>query len=149
MRQKWSREKIVETIQKLRQQNADISAGEVAKNHIPLFSAACSYRYFPGWANAVKAAGIDYGPILEAGKIHRRKILTKWSKEKVLEEIRKIEPKDLLNTYHGRLSLYSAARREFGSWKQALEIAGYRLTKGSHKNSNQIIPLKNVGKKGP
>ena len=30
-------------------------------------------------------------------------------------------------------------RREYGSWKQALEIAGYRLTKGSHKNANQIF----------
>ena len=139
MKQKWSNEKIVETIQELRKQNIDISASNISKNHIPLFTAACSRRYFSSWANAVKAAGIDYDQILEAGKSRRRKKLTKWSKQQVLEEVRKAESQNLLTTYRDRLALYSAARREFGSWKQALEAAGYRLTKGSHKNSNQIF----------
>lgn len=139
MKQKWSKEKIVEAIKELRNQNVDISASNISKNHIPLFTAACSRRYFSSWANAVKTAGIDYDQILEAGKSRRRKKLTKWSKEQVLEEIRKAESQNLLSTYRDRLALYSAARREFGSWKQALESAGYRLTKGSHKNSNQIF----------
>lgn len=139
MKQKWSTEKIVETIQELRKQNIDISASNISKNHIPLFTAACSRRYFSSWANAVKAAGIDYDQILEAGKSRRRKKLTKWSKQQVLEEVRRAESQNLLTTYRDRLALYSAARREFGSWKQALEAAGYRLTKGSHKNSNQIF----------
>jgi hypothetical protein len=139
MKQKWSKEKIVETIKELQNQNIDISASNISKNYIPLFTAACSRRYFSSWSNAVKAAGIDYEQILEAGKTRRRKKLTKWSKEQVLEEVRKAESQNLLTTYRDRLALYSAARREFGSWKQALETAGYRLTKGSHKNSNQIF----------
>jgi hypothetical protein len=139
MKQKWSKEKIVETVLELRKQNIDISASNISKNYIPLFTAACSRRYFSSWAYAVKAAGIDYDQILEAGKSRRRKKLTKWSKEQVLEEVRKAESQNLLTTYRNRLALYSAARREFGSWKQALEAAGYRLTKGSHKNSNQIF----------
>ncbi len=139
MKQKWSKEKIVEMIKDLKRQNIDISASNISKNYIPLFTAACSRRYFSSWANAVSAAGIDYEQILEAGKTRRRKKLTKWSKEQVLEEIRKAESQNLLTTYRDRLALYSAARREFGSWKQALEAAGYRLTKGSHKNSNQIF----------
>jgi hypothetical protein len=139
MKQKWSKEKIVETIKDLKKQNEDISASNISKNHIPLFTAACSRRYFSSWSNAVKAAGIDYDQILEAGKARRRKKLTKWSKEQVLEEVKKAESQNLLSTYRERLALYSAARREFGSWKQALEAAGYRLTKGSHKNSNQIF----------
>jgi len=143
MKQKWSKEKIVETIKDLKKQNIDISASNISRNHIPLFTAACSRRYFSSWANAVKAAGIDYNQILEAGKIRRRKKLTKWSKEQVLEEVRKAESQNLLTTYRNRLALYSAARREFGSWKQALEAAGYRLTKGSHKNSNQIFKADN------
>ena len=61
-----------------------------------------------------------------------------------LEEIRKAESPNLLTTYRDRLALYSAARREFGSWKQALESAGYKLTKGSHKNSNQIFKADEV-----
>ena len=139
MKQKWSKEKIVEAIKDLKRQNVDISASNISKNHIPLFTAACSRRYFSSWANAVNAAGINYDQILEAGKARRREKLTKWSKEEVLNQIRQFEAKSLLSTYRDRLALYSAARREFGSWKRALEIAGYRLTKGSHKNSNQIF----------
>ncbi len=139
LRRKWSKEKIVQKIQELRNQKIDLSAGNIVKNYVPLFTAATSKRYFSSWANAVKAAGIDYSSILEAGKNRRRELLTKWSKEQVLEEIRKADSQDLLKTYHSRLTLYSAARREFGSWKEALEAAGYRLTKGSHKNSNRIF----------
>ncbi len=139
MKQKWSKEKIVESIKDLKKQNVDISASNISKNYIPLFTAACSRRYFSSWANAVKAAGIDYDQILEAGKARRRVKLTKWSKDQVLEAIKKAETQNLLTTYRDRLALYSAARREFGSWKQAVEAAGFRLTKGSHKNSNQIF----------
>ena len=139
MKQKWSKEKIIESVKELKKQNTDLSASNVSKNHIPLFTAACSRRYFSSWANAVKAAGIDYDQILDAGKARRREKLTKWSKEEVLTQVRRFEAKNLLTTYRDKLALYSAARREFGSWKQALEAAGYRLTKGSHKNSNQIF----------
>jgi hypothetical protein len=139
MKQKWSKEKIVQNIKELSKQNIDISASNISKNYIPLFTAACSRRYFSSWSNAVRAAGINYDQILEAGKARRRNKLTKWSKEQVLEEVRKAEAQNLLTTYRDKLALYSAARREFGSWKKALEAAGYRLTKGSHKNSNQIF----------
>lgn len=127
-------------IQALNQQKVDISASNISKNYIPLFTASCSRRYFSSWANAVKAAGIDYDSILEAGKARRREKLTKWSKAEVLEAIQGADSQNLLTTYRDRLALYSAARREFGSWKRALEAAGYRLTKGSHKNANQIFP---------
>jgi hypothetical protein len=144
MKQKWSKEKIVETIKELQSKSIDISASNISKNYIPLFTAACSRRYFSSWANAVKEAGINYDQILEVGKARRRKKLTKWSKDEVLEEIRKAQSPNLLTTYRDRLALYSAARREFGSWKQALEAAGYKLTKGSHKNSNQIFKADEV-----
>jgi len=145
MKQKWSKEKIVETIQELKTKGTDISASNISKNHIPLFTAACSQRYFSSWANAVKAAGFNYEDILAAGKARRREKLTKWSKEQVLDEIQRAQSQNLLSTYRDRLALYSAARREFGSWKKALELAGYRLTKGSHKNSNQIFRAEELG----
>jgi hypothetical protein len=139
MKHKWSKEKIVHAIQELRKQNIDLSAGNISKRYITLFSAATSRRYFCTWRNAVKAAGFDYGPIMETGKKHRRDLLTKWTKEQVLNEIRRSEPERLLKTYRDQMGFYSAARRIFGSWKKALEAAGYRLAKGSHKNSNQIF----------
>jgi hypothetical protein len=59
MKQKWSKEKIVETIKELQSKSVDISASNISKNYIPLFTAACSRRYFSSWANAVKEAGIN------------------------------------------------------------------------------------------
>jgi hypothetical protein len=139
MKQKWSKEIIVEMIKDLKNQNIDLSAGYISKNYVSLFTAASSHRYFSSWANAVREAGINYDQILDEGKSRRRSKLTKWSKTQVLEEVKKAQSLNLLTTYRDRLALYSAARREFGSWKQALEHAGYKLTKGSNKNANQII----------
>jgi len=139
MKQKWSKEAITEMIQDLKNQNVDLSAGHISKNYVSLFTAASSRRYFNSWANAVREAGINYDQILEEGKSRRRSKLTKWSKIQVLEEVKKSQSLNLLTTYRDRLALYSAARREFGSWKQALEEAGYKLTKGSNKNKNQIV----------
>jgi hypothetical protein len=140
MKQKWSKEKILQDILKLSEQNIDLSAGNVSKRYITLFSAAISRRYFSNWENAVKAAGFDYGQIMEVGKKRRRDLLAKWSREQVLTEIRGAKSQDLLKIYRDRMDLYSAARRIFGTWEKALAEAGYRLTKGSHKNSNQIFP---------
>jgi hypothetical protein len=139
MKQKWSKEVIIGIIKDLKNQNIDLSAGYVSKNYVSLFTAASSSRYFNSWANAVRESGINYDQILDEGKSRRRSKLTKWSKTQVLEEVKKSQSLNLLTTYRDRLALYSAARREFGSWKEALEQAGYKLTKGSNKNSNQIV----------
>jgi hypothetical protein len=138
MKQKWSKEIIVEMIKDFKNQNIDLSAGFISKNYVSLFTAASSRRYFSSWANAVREAGINYDQILDEGKSRRRSKLTKWSKTQVLEEVKSSQSLNLLTTYRDRLALYSAARREFGSWKQALAEAGYKLTKGSNKNTNQI-----------
>ena len=139
MKAKWSNEKIVEDIKKLKKLNVDLSAGNIFKTHLALFTAASSKRYFSSWATAVKAAGIDYDEILKIGKERRRVKLTLWSKEEVLAELKRLDEGNLLTVYRDKLDLYSAARREFGSWKQALEAAGYNLVKGSYKNSKQIV----------
>ena len=139
MKQKWSKEIIIEMIKDFKNQNIDLSAGFISKNYVSLFTAASSRRYFSSWANAVREAGINYDQILDEGKSRRRSKLTKWSKTQVLEAVKSSQSLNLLTTYRDRLALYSAARREFGSWKQALAEAGYKLTKGSNKNANQII----------
>lgn len=139
MKQKWSKEIIIEMIKDFKNQNIDLSAGYISKNYVSLFTAASSRRYFNSWANAVREAGINYDQILDEGKSRRRSKLTKWSKTQVLEEVKSSQSLNLLTTYRDRLALYSAARREFGSWKQALAEAGYKLTKGSNKNMNQIV----------
>jgi hypothetical protein len=144
MKQKWSKEIIIEMIKDFKNQNIDLSAGYISKNYVSLFTAASSRRYFNSWANAVREAGINYDQILDEGKSRRRSKLTKWSKTQVLDEVKSSQSLNLLTTYRDRLALYSAARREFGSWKQALAEAGYKLTKGSNKNTNRIISEANV-----
>ena len=139
MKAKWSKEKIVEEIKKLKQKNVNLAASSIYKTHCPLFTAACSKRYFSSWANAVRAAGVDYDAILKIGKERRREQLTLWSKKEILTELKKIDEKSLLTIYRDRLALYSAARREFGNWINALEAIGYRLKKGSYKNTNHLV----------
>jgi hypothetical protein len=139
--QKWSKEKIIEAIQSLHEQNMDISAGNSSRKFTPLFTAASSPRYFSSWGNAVKAAGIDYKKVLEVGKIHRRRRLTKWSQGRVLDANKGMAPQDILTVHRDNISLYSAARREFGSWGKAIGAAGYRLGKGAYKNSKKIFRL--------
>jgi len=122
---KWSKEKIIEKIKDLYQRSMDLSAGHVSKTFKALFSAATSKRYFGSWREAVKAAEIDYESIKAASALARRQKLRKWSPEKVMEEIKKIPEKELWFVYRVNLALHSAARREFGSWENAVRAAGY------------------------
>lgn len=130
-------------IQALRREGADLGAGNISRCHSQLFNAASSDRYYSSWAKAVKAAGFNYEEVKTAGKISRRNKLTLWTRERVINEILKEgESRNLLTVYRDKLPVYSAARRRFGSWKKALEAAGYGLSKGAYKNSNQIYRLK-------
>lgn len=120
---KWSNERIVEEIKKLDAAGEPLTVKHTSKNHSALYSAAL--RYFRGWAEAVEAAGIDYGVIRRASRREAISKITKWNKKRVIEEIKKIPKKDLWFIYKTNVALHSAARREFGSWKKAVEAAGY------------------------
>lgn len=120
---KWSKEKIIEKIKELEKREVDLSAGHISKNFIALFTAAT--RYFGSWGEAVKAAGIDYESIKAASYAALREKLGKWSPEKVVKEIKKIPKKELRFVYRTHFALQCAARREFGSWENALRAAGY------------------------
>jgi len=134
MNKKWSKALIVEAIKKLHRKNVGLSAGYISKNYVSLFNAASSHRYFNSWAIAVQEAGINYNKILEESRNRRSRQMMKWSKIQILEEVKKGVLLNLVTTYRDRLDLYSAARREFGSWKQALEEAGCKVEKNSNKN---------------
>jgi len=133
LKQKWSKRLIVQEIRKLSRAGTDISASNVSKNYIPLFTAASSKRYFHSWRKAVQKAGINYDRILERGRKRRREKLTKWDKKRVLKEIKSLNLKRAAVAYRGNLALYSAARREFGNWKKALAAAGHKPGKAKRK----------------
>ena len=92
-------------------QHAGTSMAELRADHALTSSA---YLYFGGWGAALRAAGIDYQP-------PRR-----WSKQKLLDEIRSRHERGLpLVTSCREISyLVEAACRQFGSWGAALAAAG-------------------------
>jgi hypothetical protein len=110
---KWSNAKIIEEIKKLDEAGEPLTVKHTSKNYSALYSAAL--RYFH----------IDYGAIRRASRREAIRKITKWNKKRVIQEIKKIPKKDLWFIYKTNVALHSAARREFGSWKKAVEAAGY------------------------
>lgn len=127
-RQIWSREKIIDEIAKLYRSGFDITQTRMESIDSKLTSAAI--RYFGSWKAAVQAAGIDYEDVAAVGRQRRSQKITKWTKETILDEIRRLNRagEDLTSTVVRQkyLSLYATARRKdhFGSWASALDAAG-------------------------
>ena len=127
-RQIWSREMIIDEIARLHASGFDITQSRMEAIDSRLTSAAI--RYFGSWRAAVEASGIDYEEVAAIGRRRRAEKITKWTRESILEEIRRLHAagEDLTSTVVRRqhLSLYATARRRdhFGSWAAALEAAG-------------------------
>ena len=80
---------------------------------------AAAIRLFGSWANAVEACGISYNEVRK---------YRKWSKRKVLEEIRaRYKKKEKLSSHYiqnNSKPLYMAAVKRFQSWGRAVKAAG-------------------------
>ncbi len=116
---RWSRERIVEEIRRLHEQGIPLNMASVRKVFPSLVATACSPKYFGSWRAAIEAAGFNYEDVLQ---------VQRWTKERVLEEIRKVSrsvgdlrPIAIIRT---RQSLLAAARKFFGSWREAVIAAG-------------------------
>lgn len=103
--QKWSRDLVIQRLQRLHAQNADLSSTSAKAYDLPLYSAAGDF--FGGWPEALEAAGLDAA---SAARCER------WTKKRILSAIAA-----------GRTdrNLKEAAAREFGSWAAARAEAGY------------------------
>ncbi len=110
-------------IVEMKNEDIDLSSQNIHQIKVSLYSAAC--RYFENWANAVWIAGVNYDQVVNRGKLSRKEKLTKWSRARILEEIGKTLTLNPFFTYQDEPALYSAARREFKSWKNAARQAGY------------------------
>ena len=119
--QKWSREIVIETIRRLYEAGSRLDYSFVHKNERSLLWAA--ERYIGKWDSAVEAAGIEYNSL----RITPKRIV--WSPQKVIEEIKKLDDADLpLNSNYAQTQnrrLYGAAMNYYGSWKCAVEAAGF------------------------
>ena len=107
---RWSKEKIVEEILKLERKNAKYAK----TNFNQLYSAA--QRHFGSWITALKACGIDPEPVIKC-RIRPR--------EEILEDLKSIKNKRCKYNQIHKPYLHSYAIRYFGSWKAAIEAAGF------------------------
>ena len=96
--------------------------------------AAATKSLFGSWANALVAAGI-----LAAGQTRKRRLSTckvpkptepkcvvRWSSQRIIQEIRAIcgNSDGRGSTTRAHAALTAAARRRFGTWRNALRAAG-------------------------
>ncbi len=118
----WTREKLVEEIQRLNEQGVDLSPTAIQKTHGALFSSARSRSHFGNWRAAIVAAGLDYNRI--------KRVKQRWSPDSIVAQIQACDAvgEDLLHpdfkVRHRNLYLAACAHRYFGSWRRALLAAG-------------------------
>ncbi len=120
---KWSKDKVVSHIKEIERKKQPLTVKHVSKNYTALYSAAL--RYFGHWSDAVNAAGIDYNSIRRRSRQEAIAKITKWNQRRIIGEIKKIPKNKLWFVYKTHQALHSAARREFGTWRSAVEFAGY------------------------
>lgn len=124
----WSREVVTREIIRLSKETSDLRHNEIAAKNSKLVSAAI--RYYGSWGAAVSAAGFDYATIRRDSQMARAAKITKWSHDRVNEEIQKlIQSGECLAASTVRSTcpaLFSAAvsPRHHGSWREALTSNG-------------------------
>jgi len=129
----WTCDRIVERIQELQGQGADLSWRNVSLNVDPQLAAAATKKsHFGSWREALEAAGLDYDAI-------RR--YREWDDERVLTMVREMHANgkglNAKSMEQEDITLITAARRRFDSWHQALTAAGL-----DYKDIVQRAPFK-------
>lgn len=108
---KWSKERIIKEIKKLKYKNA-----KYAKNSFATLYGAV-LRYFKSWEEALLVAGFsDYNSIVKC-RI--------WTDKEILDELKKIKNKRSKYNQKYNSRLYSNVIRHFGSWKNGIKLAGF------------------------
>ncbi len=118
---RWTKTRIIEEIRRRDREGKTLCLATIQRKE-PRLSRFCYavLHKFGTWSEALRAAGLR----VDAVRNRQRK----WPSERVLQEIRRrhVEGK-LLNTeqmLREDLSLHTAGRRHFGTWKKAVERAG-------------------------
>jgi hypothetical protein len=117
---RWDKASIVEALKQRAKAGDSLSSGTLQKSQPGLHAAAV--RYFSGYENALREAGIDPEP-------HRRR--RRWDQATVIAGIKAavkegIRPSDSEMRRHDA-ALYGAAVRLFGNFTAAREAAGVKL----------------------
>lgn len=116
----WTNDRIIERLQELGQQGADLSWRHVSLKLDPTLAAAAVKRHhFGSWRAALEAAGLDYDAIR---RYHD------WDEKEVVRRIRERhargEPLHAKALERDDTALITAARRRFPAWHASLTAAG-------------------------
>lgn len=123
IKQKWSRDEILQQIRQYHKQGHDLLQPEFKIKHRNLYLAACAHRYFGSWRRAIQAAGLDHE------KMRENRVWTRSRIQRTIQTMAK-EGKPLGWAYVEEHcpGIYRAARRKenFGSWHNALIQSGVK-----------------------
>ena len=112
---KWSKKRIIETIQEAYIQGKPIAKSAFGDKSLR----GAVYRYFGTWRKAVAAAGLE-------SRMPPPRFSSQWSRDTVLREIRSLadsEAKICKCPRRGSRMLL-AAKKHFGTWREAVLAAG-------------------------
>ena len=144
----WSKERIVATIQRLQSEGVDLSfRSMMLSKYAPMVYAAIRPNHFGSWKHALTAAG------LSPEEVYRYR---SWDDDHILSEIRRLndEGADLSSKkmYETSNTLIATARRRFGNWGAAVEMAGIDYSDVRRRRrwtSEQILEeIRDLKKKG-
>lgn len=124
---KWDEDTIKKRILQLHEAGEELTNSRVKEIDSKLVGAAISF--YGNWGDAVRAAGLDYDEIRRESRRQRSEKVRKWTSERVIDEIKAVAEKEGDISYafmkEKHSALVAAACNYVGSWKQALELAGF------------------------
>lgn len=122
---KWSKELVIQRIHELVEKKEPLQTALISQKYPALYAAACSPRYFNGWANALQAAGVSVVRGKPGRPSEHTVLLNQWRVELLLERIRQIAASSqTLDERHISMlapELHAAAIRRFGSWAEVVQ----------------------------
>jgi hypothetical protein len=117
---KWTKQRVIDAIQDRHVRGLAIT--RIERRNRTLVAAA--REYFGGWKGALEAAGLTAHYVAtRAPRI--------WTPDSVISEIRAFKQHGwpLTKVWQKDPTLYSAAKKHFGTWRAALQAAGYQPTR--------------------
>lgn len=126
----WSKERIIEEIQKLGIKGESLSATNIKRIHSQLYDAANKKSYFGRWGKAVEAAGYTYSQHCRIQRyVDIKKKRSPYTLESIQKTIRQLYAKGKDLSYAGMkgskyASMVNAASRMFNGWPNALASVG-------------------------
>lgn len=138
---KWNKTKIVQAIRSRKRRHLSLNGSAVEKEDRGLYNAARHHFGIGGWQKALKKAGINPNSLPDPRVI--------WTKKTIVKEIKQLRRQKVpLHAFHlvknGYGGLHSSARNIFGTWKKAIEAAGYsydtvRKVRHNYWNRRRIV----------